>query len=172
MRARVLAVYLLVALAASAGVVAYKGTEAYDRLPAPEPTVIRDVRSVDAAPARAFEVMSDPKSWAKLRSVESARLVPGSPASVEVELREWLVSVDIRAEYEARPPEYQQLRVVGGYLDGATITQTFEPDGAGTEVSTVAELDVRAFAMVSEAPEELVRERLGAALAELAAMAG
>lgn len=172
MRARMLAVYLLVALAASAGVVAYKGTEAYDRLPAPEPTVIRDVRNVGAAPGRAFEVMSDPGSWAKLRGVESARLVAGSPAAAEVQLREWLVSVDVRAEYEARPPEYQQLRVVGGYLDGATITQTFEPAGAGTEVSTVAELDLRAFAMVSDAPEELVRDRLDAALAELAAMAG
>lgn len=171
MRTRVLAAYLLLALAASTGVAAYKGTEAYDRLPGPEPAVILDVRAVGAPPERAFEVMSDPDSWAKLRGVESARLVPGSSA-VEVRLREWLVSVDVRAEYEARPPEYQQLRVVGGYLDGATITQTFEPDGQGTEVSTVAELDLRAFAMVSKAPEEMVRERLDGAMADLAAMAG
>ena len=117
--------------------------------------------------------MSDVGSWDLLRGVEHADLVPGSdPPVVEARLSEFLVSINLRAEYEARPPHYQSLRVVGGYLDGATITQTFEPDGRGTRVSTVAELDLRAFSIVSDAPEALVRERLAEDVSGLERLAG
>ena len=168
-----LAVYLASVLVVSAGVVAYKGLEAYAKLPAPELSVIADVRIVDAPPGRAFEAMSDVGSWDMLRGVERAELVPGSdPPVVEARLSEFLVSVNVRAQYEAQPPDWQRLRVVGGYLDGATITQTFEPSGAGTRVSTVAEMDLRAFAIISETPETLVRERLAEAVSGLEELAG
>ena len=169
---RALAAYLVSVLIVCAGVVAYKGFEAYGRLPAPEPSLITDVRLVDAPPDRTFEAMSDVSSWAQLQGVERAERVPGSdPPQVEAELREFLISISVRAQHEVRPPDYQRLSVVGGYLDGATITQTFEPAGSGTEVYTVVELDLRAFRAVSDAPEALVQDRLAAAVAGLAGLA-
>ena len=166
---RALAVYLVAVIVVYAGVVAYKGYEAYAKLPAPEPTVLNDVRVVNASPDRVFVAMSDIGSWERIDGVERVRLVPGSdPPAVEVELSEWLISITMRAEHEVRPPGYQQLRVVGGYLDGATITQQFKADGAGTQVTTSVEADLRAFRMVSGAPEQLVRDRLDMALTELA----
>ena len=168
-----MAAYLVSVLIVCAGVVAYKGLEAYGKLPAPEPSVITDVRLVDAPPVRAFEAMSDVGSWARLQGVERAELVPGSdPPVVEAQLSEFLISITVRAEYEAQPPDWQRLRVVGGYLDGATITQTFEQSGSGTKVSTVAEMDLRAFAIISESPETLVRERLADAVSGLEELAG
>lgn len=160
-------------LVACVALVAYKGYEVRAGLPAPEPAALTDVRVVDAPPGRAFEVMSDAGSWERIEGVERARLVPGSdPPAVEVKLRYLLVSVTVLAEHEVRHPDYQQLRVVGGYLDGAVITQQFEPDGAGTRVTTSVEADLSAFGMVSSAPEELVRERLDAAMTELAGQVG
>lgn len=172
MRARrALAAYLALALAAWAGVGAYMGSEVSGGLPAPEPSVITDTRTVDAPPGKVWAAMSDPASWALLPAVERAERVPGSdPPAVELELREWLISIDVRAEHEVRPG-YQQLRVVGGYLDGATVTQTFAPSGSGTEVRTAAELDLRALRLVSDAPEDLARDRLEAALSELSDLA-
>lgn len=165
---RALAAYLICALVLYAGVAAYKDHEARARLPAPEPAAVIDVRVVDAPPARALEAMSDIGSWQRIGGVESARPVPGSdPPAVEVELREWLVPLTVRAEHEVGPG-WQQLRVVGGYLDGATVTQRFEPDGGLTRITTTAELDLRALRMVSGAPEEFVRDRLEAAVSELA----
>lgn len=170
---RLLAVYLASVLVVSAGVVAYKGLEVYGRLPPPEPSVVTDVRVVDAPPGRAFAAMSDVGSWAQLRGVERAELVSGQdPPIVEAELRELFVSVSVRAQYEAQPPDWQRLRVVGGYLDGATVTQTFEPSGSGTRVSTVAEVDLRAFGLLSESPEAMVRERLSEAVSGLEELAG
>ena len=170
---RLLAVYLASVLVVSAGVVAYKGLEAYGKLPPPEPSVITDVRVVDAPPGRAFAAMSDVGSWVQLRGVERAELVSGSdPPIVEAELSEFFVSVSVRAEYEAQPPDWQRLRVVGGYLDGATITQTFEQSGSGTRVSTVAEVDLRAFGLLSESPETMVRERLAGAVSGLEGLIG
>lgn len=170
---RLLAVYLASVLVVSAGVVAYKGLEVYGKLPPPEPSVITDVRVVDAPPGRVFEAMSDVGSWSRLQGVERAELVPGSdPPVVEARLSEFLLSIDVRAEYEAQPPDWQRLRVVGGYLDGATIKQTFEPSGAGTRVSTVAEMDLRAFSIISESPETLVRERLAGAVSGLEELIG
>ena len=170
---RALAAYLVSVLIVCAGVVAYKGLEAYGKLPAPEPSAITDVRIVDAPPGRAFAAMSDVGSWDMLRGVESAELVPGSdPPVVEARLSEFLVSINVRAQYEAQPPDWQRLRVVGGYLDGATITQTFEPSGSGTKVTTVAEMDMRAFGLLSESPETMVRERLAEAVSSLEELAG
>ena len=159
-------------LVACAALVAYKGYELHALLPAPEPAGLTDVRVVNMPPDRAFEIMSDVGAWERIEGVERARLVPGSdPPAVEVKLRHLLVSATVLAEREVRQPDYQQLRVVGGYLDGAAITQQFEPDGAGTRVTTSVEADLSAFRMISGAPEELVRERLDAALTELAGQA-
>lgn len=170
---RALAAYLVSVLIVGAGVVAYQSFEVYGRLPIPEPSVITDVRIVDAPYDRTFEAMSDVSSWARLQGVERAKLVPGSdPPVVEARLSEFLLSIDVRAEYEAQPPDWQRLRVVGGYLDGATITQTFEPSGSGTKVSTVAKIDMRAFSIISETPETLVRERLAGAVSALEELAG
>lgn len=165
MRSRLLAAYLAAVLVVSAGVIAYKGYEVRAGLPPPEPSVIADERTVALPPAQALERLSDPGSWEALPGVESASST--GPGMVSVVLREWLVSVSVTAEHEVRPG-YQQLRVVGGYLDGATLTQTFEPDGGDTRVSTVLELDLSVLRMVSADPEQLARERLDAALSALA----
>ena len=166
---RALAAYLVCVIVVCAALVAYKGYEVHAGLPAPEPTALTDVRVVNASPDLALAAMSDVGSWERIDGIERARLVPGSnPPVVEIELRELLVSVTVRAEHEIRHPDYQQLRVVGGYLDGTTITQQFEPNGGGTQITTSVEADLRVLGMISSAPEELVRDRLDMALAELA----
>ena len=115
--------------------------------------------------------MTDVKSWPRIMP-DSIVAADADPGMVHITVSQWPATADVSLRHEILHPGYHKFQIVGGYLDGGTITQVLVPAGeSATSVTTTVDLDLGSLWWLG-VNESLVRERIGDAMTRFAEAAG